>query len=399
MNPKSISKTVTKQKSNNGKESISEQKPISRKSLLGLAGDGECKIQIPSQITIENSLEEIFVFARQEQASDIHICAESAVIFRKFGSLVAQTQEKLTAQRTQELIEGAFDKDTLSEFLEHGDFEFVYTIEGAGRFRITLMKQRNCFELTARIIPKEIRSFEEIGMPESCKGLTKFAQGLVLITGPAGCGKSSSLATLVNMINKNRQEHIITIENPIEIIYKPDQCQITQREINTHTQSYANALRAALREDPDILVVSELRDLESIRLAITAAETGHLVFGTMNTNYASQTILTLLDSFPSDEQSVITNMLSESLRGIISQQLIPKQDGSGIVPVFEVLIVNAAIANLIRNGQTISIENQIAMGKSQGMVLFDNALRDLVSQNIISKEEALLRAINPSNLA
>ncbi|MCP3682161.1 MAG: Flp pilus assembly complex ATPase component, partial [bacterium] len=187
---------------------------------------------------------------------------------------------------------------------------------------------------------------QDSGMPESCKRLTQWAQGLVLITGPAGCGKTSTLSTLVDYINQTRDEHIITIENPIEIVYVPKRCQVTQRELNRHTLSQHNALRAALREDPDVLVVSELRDLESIQLAVTAAETGHLVFGTMNTNNASQTVSSLIDSFPPDEKAIITSMIAESLRGVICQQLIPKKDGKGVVPAYEILVVNSAVSSM-----------------------------------------------------
>ncbi len=186
---------------------------------------------------------------------------------------------------------------------------------------------------------------------------------MVLITGPAGCGKTTTLAALVDLINQTRHDHIITIEEPIEIVYEPKQCQITQREINTHTLSQANALRAALREDPDILVVSELRDLNTIQLAVSAAETGHLVFGTMNTVNAVQTISSIIDSFPAEEQSIIRNMISESLRGVICQQLIPKKDGTGMVPAYEVLIVNPPVANLIRSNKITQINNAITTGK------------------------------------
>ncbi len=261
------------------------------------------------------------------------------------------------------------------------------------------MKQRNGWDLTARLVAMSIPNFESTGMSKSCENLTKWAQGLVLVTGPIGCGKSTTLATLVEMINQTRNDHIITIENPIEIIYTPKKCQITQREVNLHTMSQANALRAALREDPDILVVSELRDLESIQLAVSAAETGHLVFGTMNTNNASQTISRIIDSFPSEEQGVIKNMVSESLRGVITQQLIPKKDGSGVVPAYEILIVNSAIANLIREGRTTQLTNTITTGRSAGMMLFDHSLEELAQKGVINGQEAYERAISPNNFA
>jgi len=220
----------------------------------------------------------------------------------------------------------------------------------------------------------------------------------VLVTGPAGCGKTTTLAALVEMINQNRHDHIISIEEPIEIVYEPKQCQITQREINTHTLSQGNALRAALREDPDILVVSELRDLGTIQLAVSAAETGHLVFGTMNTTNAAQTISRVIDSFPAEEQSIIRNMISESLRGVICQQLIPKKDGTGMVAAYEVLVVTSSVANLIREGKITQITNAITTGKNSGMVLMDNSLEVLANAGMISTQEACERATNPATM-
>ncbi len=258
------------------------------------------------------------------------------------------------------------------------------------------MKQRDGYKITARLIPMEIPKFEATGMTNSCANLTKWAQGLVLITGPAGCGKTTTLAVLVELINQAKYDHIVTIEQPIEIVYEPKKSQITQREVNLHTLTIHAALRAALREDPDILVVSELRDLQTKQLAISAAETGHLVFGTMNTVNAAQTISRLIDSFPADEQPIIRNMVSESLRGVISQQLVPKKDGSGVVPAYEILIVNNPIANLIREGKISQINNAITTGRAAGMVLLDTSLEQLVKNNVISKEEALDRATNPT---
>lgn len=369
------------------------------RNFIGQTGQGAASILPPAALTPDHSLNEILVFARYIKASDVHLCSKSPIIFRKFGSLKPVTETVLTPERIKIMVREALNPDLVEEFEQKGDLEFVYTINGAGRFRLTLMKQRNGWDLTARLIAISIPHFDSTGMPRSCENLTKWAQGLVLVTGPVGCGKSTTLSTLVEMINQTRNDHIITIENPIEIVYTPKKCQITQREVGLHTLSQANALRAALREDPDILIVSELRDLESIQLAVSAAETGHLVFGTMNTNNASQTISRIIDSFPSEEQAVIKNMISESLRGVITQQLIPKKDGSGVVPAYEVLIVNAAIANLIREGRTTQLTNTITTGRSSGMILFDHSLEDLVQKNIISAQEASDRAISPNNFA
>ena len=356
------------------------------------AGTNQSAVQTPDEITLNSSLDEILLFARKLNASDVHLSINYPILVRQFQSFKTISKELLTKDRIIALMQNSFDPAILSHFMEQGGVEFVYAINGGGRYRVTLMKTRAGLDLTARIIPLSIYSFEETGMPVSCKGLTKWAQGLVLVAGPAGCGKTSTLASLVEMINQNRTDHIITIENPIEVIYAPKKCQITQREIGTHTLSQASALKAALREDPDIIVISELRDLDTIRLAVTAAETGHLVFGTMNTLSASQTISSLVDSFPPEEQSIVSVMISESLRGIICQQLIPAKDRAKMVPAYEVLMFNSAVSNMIRTGKIQNLPNIIATGKTDGMVLLDNYLKDLISKSAIDPQEAYLRA-------
>ncbi len=370
-------------------EKESPQLPV---DFVGKIGDGNCPIPIPASITTANSLNEILVFARKNNATDVHLCINNPVIFRKATSLVSQSPDKLSPERMEKIMTEVLNSQQLSEFHQYGDLEFVYTLSGAGRFRVTLMKQRLGWDFTARLIPTEIRSFKDSGMPPACAQLTKWAQGLILITGPTSCGKTSTLSTLVEMINQTRSCHIITIEDPIEIIYTPKMCQITQREIRMHSISQATSLKAALREDPDIIVVSELRDLDSIQLAVTAAETGHLVLGTMNTLNASQTISRVIDSFPPEEQAVIRSMVSESLRGVICQQLIPTKDGSDVVIAYEVLLANSAIANLIREAKFNQISNSITAGRNAGMVILDDSLQELVNKNIISGTEAYYRA-------
>ena len=350
----------------------------------------------PTQITAASSLDEILIFARQEKASDVHLSTDKPISLRQFSKLKNITSDSLSAKQTYSLVVSALSPEILKRFETSGDTEYIYTIAGHGRFRMALMKQHDGWDLTARLIPMEIPKFENTNIPPACAKLTKWSQGLVLISGPAGCGKTTTLAVLIEMINQNRSDHIITIEKPIEIIYEPKQCQITQREVNTHTLSQDNALRAALREDPDILVVSELRDLQAVQLAISAAETGHLVFGTMNTVNATQTISRVIDSFPSEEQPIIRKMISESLRGVICQQLIPKKDGSGLVAAYEILIVNPSIANLIREGRINQINNAIATGKTFGMTLMDTSLQHLIADGTVSKEEASQHATNPS---
>jgi twitching motility protein PilT len=367
-------------------------------NFTGSAGRGNPDFQVPSKVGPNSSLNDILAFARLQKASDVHLGAQKPVIFRQFGLLKNITDENFNAEQINSLISAALPEIVLDHFEETGDAEYVHTIKGYGRFRMAIMKQRNGWDLTARLIPMEIPDFKITGMPNSCASLTKWAQGMVLITGPASCGKSTTLAVLVELINQSRHDHIITIEEPIEIVYEAKQCQITQREINTHSLSQSNALRAALREDPDILVVSELRDLKTIQLAVSAAETGHLVFGTMNTVNAVQTISSIIDSFPAEEQSVIRNMISESLRGVICQQLIPTKDGTGMVPAYEVLIVSPPVANLIRSNKITQINNAITTGKNSGMVLMDNSLETLAKSGAIANQEACDRATNPASM-
>ncbi len=343
----------------------------------------------------QNSWHDILHFARSNDASDIHLSVNNPIIFKRYGILTPYSSEKLISENLKAWTHSFLTPEQLKKFEADGDLETIYALEGHGRFRVTLMKQRSGWEITARLIPVRVRSFEESGLPEPCKDLTHWAQGLVLVTGPVGCGKSTTLNTLVELVNQSRPDHIITLEDPLEFVYTPARCQITQRELKIHSLTQESALRAALREDPDIMVISELRDLESIQLAVSAAETGHLVFGTMNTTNASRTIYRLIDSFPPEEQGIIRNMISESLRGVISQQLIPRLDGEGLVPAYEVLMVNSAVANMIRKDEAHQLGTAMVTGKSSGMVLLDDSLRYLVEKKIISAEEANSRAINP----
>lgn len=362
--------------------------------FLGKTGQGQCQIQVPETIKANNTLDEILVFARHKKATDVHLSANNPIFFRIHGILKAQTEDCLQDEHVKKLIKMALTEKQWTLFHARGDLEIIYVIEGAGRFRLTVSKKTTGWDLTIRLIPMALYSFNESGMPESCEELTNWAQGLVLVTGPIGCGKTTTLCTLVEMINQTRSEHIITIENPIEFVFTPKMCQITQREVNLHTLSQEAALRAALREDPDILVVSELRDIASIQLAATAAETGHLVLGTMNTNDAAQTILRIVNSFSSEDRSLVQNMISASLRGIICEQLIPRRDGHGIVPAYEVLVVTSAVSNLIRKGNVDQILRVISTGSAEGMIPFDRSLMRLLESRIISWDEAYLRCVN-----
>jgi len=349
---------------------------------------GHTNVHAPRQITLTSSFNEILAFARQENVSDIHLTSQNPIIFRKFGKLIHLTADLFSTNHIYNLLLETLPSSVMKTLRETGDMEYVHAISGYGRFRMIMMKQRGGLDIAIRLITKEIPGFAASGMPTACANLIKWTQGIILITGPSGCGKTTTLATLVEMINKRRNEHVITIEDPIEIIYEPDFCQITQRQINAHTLSQGNALRASLREDPDIIVIGEIKDFSTLNLAITAAETGHLIFGTMNTVNASQTISRLVDSFPSEEQLIIRNLISESLRGIVCQQLIPRKDGFGMVAAYEILLNTPSVANHIRKGTINQIENAIMTGKALGMVLMSDSLRKLVADGIISEEEA-----------
>ena len=341
-------------------------------------------------------IRELFKYARSVDASDVHLSVNNPVIVRRYGVLVPLNDALVSADYMQSQIRLLLNDELFGSFSDSGDLECVLEVEGAGRFRVTVMKQRAGWDCTARCIPDRIRTFEETGMPQACRWLTEWAQGLVLVTGPACCGKSSTLGTLIEMLNQSRPDHIITIESPVEQVYTSAMAQITQRQIGRDTVNQEAALRAALREDPDIIVVGELRDLSTIQLAVSAAETGHLVFGTMNTINASRTIYRLIDSFPPEEQSIIRNMVSESLRGVISQQLVPRLDGSGLVAAYEVLLVNSAVANMIRKDEAHQLGTAMITGKASGMQLLDDSLKALAAQGIISQQEALSRCVMKS---
>ncbi|MDB5104660.1 MAG: Type pili twitching motility protein PilT [Fibrobacteres bacterium] len=364
--------------------------PIARAGSAGIA-------EAPASVGPESTWEGLLAFARANEAADLHLSAGNPILLRRYGSLQAATQGPMDQTCLRAWVEAALTPAQLKDFEATGDLEIIYTLNGWGRYRVTLIKQRRGWDVTARVIPSRIRGFEEAGLPESTRELTKWAQGLVLVTGPVGCGKSSTLATLVEMVNQERHDHIITIEEPIEIVYEPAHCRITQRQIGPHTLSRDAALRAALREDPDIIVISELRDLDTIRLAVSAAETGHLVFGTMNTTNAARTLFRLVDSFPPEEQGIIRNMISESLRGVISQQLLPRKDGMGMLPAFEVLLVNTAVSNMIRKDEAHQLGTAMLTGKSSGMVLLDDSLRYLIDKGMVDAAEAMPRATNPKD--
>jgi twitching motility protein PilT len=337
-------------------------------------------------------VDEYLAVGQQGGASDVHLGVNAPPIWRLHGILqpIWPAAAKLTSDETAALAEGFLTDAQKIQLNERGDADFAYA-NASGRFRSSVVRQRLGIDLVFRIINTRVRTMDELGLPESLKLLTRYQNGLILVTGSVGSGKSTTLAALVEQVNLERREHIITLEDPIEYIFEAKGCHITQREVHTHTRSFSAALRGALREDPDVIMVGEMRDLETISLAITAAETGHLVLGTLHTSNASRTLDRLLDVFPVDQQEQIRIMVSESLRGIISQQLVPRADGKGRVLALETLTNTPAVANVIREAKTYMLPGIIQTGKKQGMQLMDDALAALAERGLITTDEAEAR--------
>jgi twitching motility protein PilT len=331
-------------------------------------------------------------------ASDVHIHAGMPLRLRLHGQFLAADKVPIMPDRAERIVFSALNPEQDKIFRERGELDFAYQAPGLGRFRVNVYRQQRGYDGVFRLIPEKIPSLESLGMPQSLARFTNFHQGMVLVTGPANCGKSSTLAALVDLINQERREHILTVEDPIEYVHAPKRCAVNQRTVGPHTESFARALRAALREDPDVIVIGELRDLETISLALTAAETGHLVLGTLHTNSAIRTINRLVSVFPSDQQEQVRNMVSESLRAVISQRLVPTKDGSKRVPALEVLVNNKAVGNLIRENKTFQLFSIMQMGGAQGMQLLDDSLSKLVASGRVSREEALRNADDPKRI-
>jgi len=338
-------------------------------------------------------VDEYLAVGQKAGASDVHLGVNAPPIWRLHGTLQAIWPDapRFSSDQTLALAEGFLSNLHKTQLNERGDADFAYA-NSFGRYRTSVVRQRLGVDLVFRIINTKVRTMDELGLPEHLKLLTRYQNGLILVTGSVGSGKSTTLAALVEQVNLERREHIITLEDPIEYVLDPKGCHITQREVHTHTRSFAAALRGALREDPDVIMVGEMRDLETISLAITAAETGHLVLGTLHTGNASRTLDRLLDVFPPDQQEQIRIMVSESLRGVISQQLIPRADGKGRVLALEILTNTPAVANVIREAKTFMLPGIIQTGKKQGMQLMDDALAELHKRGLISSEETIARA-------
>jgi twitching motility protein PilT len=304
----------------------------------------------------------------------------------------------LKPEEVELLLFPMLNKEQRRKLEQDWELDFSYGVQGLSRFRVNIYKDRGNYAAAFRVIASKVPSFKELGLSETVRKIAEKPRGLVLVTGPTGSGKSTTLAAMINYINETRSEHILTIEDPIEFIHPSKRSIIHQRELGQDTRSFANALKSALREDPDIILVGEMRDLDTIRLALTAAETGHLVFGTLHTSSASQTIDRIIDVFPEGQQQQIRIMLSNSLCAVFSQTLLPKITGKGRVMAQEIMVVNGAIANLIREGKTSQMYSAIQTGAAQGMQTLETALANLYKQNLISADDALAKSSRPEDL-
>ncbi|MBI2469501.1 MAG: type IV pilus twitching motility protein PilT [Candidatus Rokubacteria bacterium] len=340
---------------------------------------------------------DLLIQTKERGASDLHLSAGSRPMMRLHGELTPIDNEVLSRDGVHKMIYEILNDDQRRMFEEIRDLDFAIELGEVARFRVNVFNQRNGEGAVFRVIPTQIRSFEELGFPEVVKALALRENGLVLVTGPTGSGKSTSLASMIDLVNSSTKKHIITLEDPIEFVHKSKGCLVNQREIGPHTKSFASALRAALREDPDVILVGEMRDLETISLALTAAETGHLVFATLHTKSAPKTVDRVIDAFPPAQQQQIRVQLSEALQGIVSQLLLPTKDKKGRVAALEIMVATVAIRNLIREGKTHQMPSIIQTSTQLGMQSLEQALKNFVLQGRVDR--ALAESILQSTTA
>src|SRR5215207_7038070 len=339
----------------------------------------------------------LLTFASQAGASDVHLSSGEPPMIRLHSEMKRLDHPALSREKVHDMIYDIMNDGQRKSFEERLELDFSFDMGAIGRFRVNVFMQQRGEGVVFRTIPSKILSIEQLGLPPILKRMTDKEKGLILVTGPTGSGKSTSLAAMVDYLNNTFEGHIITIEDPIEFVHKSKKCLVNQRELGVHTLSFSNALRSALREDPDIVLVGEMRDLETIQLALTAAETGHLVFGTLHTSSAAKTVDRIIDVFPAAEEEMIRAMLSESLRSVISQTLCKTKDGSGRIAAHEIMVGTPAIRNLIREAKVAQMYSAIQTGGALGMQTLDQNLQDLVKRNLIGMPEARTKAANKDN--
>ena len=355
-------------------------------------------VPAPDLAAARAALDELFRLLVASGASDLHLRTGEPPMLRLHGELARQSHPALTTDQLDTMLVSIMTAKELGEYREGGDTDWAYEIDQLARFRCNAGRDRFGPMAVFRVIPNQIRTADEMGLSREVQNLCYLTKGLVVVTGPTGSGKSTTLAGLVDLINRTRTDHIITIEDPIEFVHPSKKCLVTQRQVGLHTRSFKHALRAALREDPDIILVGEMRDLETVSIAIETAETGHLVFGTLHTTTAASTIDRIIDQFPPDRQAQVRVMLSESLRGVIAQTLC-KKIGGGRVAAREVLLTIPAVSNLIREGKTFQIPSIMQTNRKTGMVTLNDALLDLVDGKLVEPKEAYMKAVEKTGFA
>ncbi len=342
------------------------------------------------------AIDSFFKSMHQKSASDLHMSSGNQPLMRIHGELVRIKYKELEHEELRKLLFEILGEEQKKEFEEKGDLDFGYELEGVARYRINYFMQKHGIAAVIREIPSKILTVDDLDLPEICKDMAMLDKGMVLVTGPTGSGKSTTLAAIVDHANRNREDHILTIEDPIEFVHKSQGCVVNHREVGSHTRAFATALRAALREDPDIIMVGELRDLETIALALEAAATGHLVFGTLHTESATKTVDRVINVFPADQQAQIRTTLSEALKAVVAQNLFKRVDKPGRVAALEIMVSTPAVANLIREGKTFQLVSAIQTGRGLGMQALDDAIMDLLKNKRISPEDAYRKAIAKS---
>lgn len=349
-------------------------------------------------MNFEEEIKDLILMTAKEGASDLHINVGKHPILRIFGSLTPLLNKPVISKEIAEgLIWALLNKEQKEVFLKNKELDFSYNFEDKVRFRVNIYQEKGYLAASLRLIPVEIRTLEQLNLPVVLKNFVKKEQGFFLVVGPTGHGKSTTLASLIDMINHEDAKHIVTIEDPIEYLFQQDKSIISQREVGQDTLSFSNALRAMFREDVDVAMVGEMRDKDTIAAAVTAAETGHLIFSSLHTNNASQTIFRIIDAFNGDQQSQIRSQLSGSLLGVFSQRLVPRVNG-GLIPAYELLIANTAISNLIREDRVYEIDIVIETSRELGMVSLNQSLIELVTKGEITMENAMLYSYNPKAL-
>ncbi|NMM37583.1 MAG: type IV pilus twitching motility protein PilT [Glaciimonas sp.] len=342
-------------------------------------------------------ISELLAFSVKNNASDLHLSAGMPPMIRVHGDVRRINLPAMDHAEVHGMLYDIMNDSQRKNYEDHLECDFSFEIPGLARFRVNVFNQGRGAAAVLRTIPAKVLSLEQLNAPKIFIDLAMKPRGLVLVTGPTGSGKSTTLAAMINHVNENEYAHILTVEDPIEFVHESKKCLINQREVNTHTHSFSNALRSALREDPDVILVGELRDLETIRLALTAAETGHMVFGTLHTSSAAKTIDRIVDVFPAEEKEMVRSMLSESLQAVISQTLLKTKDGTGRVAAHEIMLGTPAIRNLIREGKVAQMYSAIQTGSNIGMQTLDHNLTELVRRNAISIGTARAAAKTPEN--